>query len=259
MANRLCTYTLDQMSMILAFNRERPEDIFAWNIPEGVAGEWGFNLITPAWYMINGAKWEENGNCLSLTKEYPGMGSFTSEITVEDEYLEGTVRIRNGRNHIVRGIAPGICWSFRKAKNFFPDALDKAYISLGGKLTRLSDTDRHRSLEGVMPVYAVKGAEGPERWRERADNGYGWGLSDDEADNAFIGIESVDGKRATGTFYKNAYHLSFNTKAVWHGCIHSQPFLGPLEPGEEKEVTGRAYLIKGKIGALYERFQEYMK
>ena len=105
-----------------------------------------------------------------------------------------------------------------------------------------------------MPVYSVKGAEGPERWRERVVNGYGWGLSDDEADNAFIGIESTDGKWATGTFYKNAYKLRFNTKALWHGCIHSEPLLGALEPGEEKAVTGRSYIVKGTIEDLYERF-----
>jgi len=255
----LWTFTFEQTSLMLAFNRERPEDVFAWNIPEGVSGEWGFGLIAPAWYMISGAKWQEGENRLSLSKEFPGMGSFSTEVTVEDEYLEGKVRIKNARNHVVGGISPGICWSFRKAKNFYPDALERTYISLGGKLTRICDTDRRRSLEGVMPVYAVKGAKGPERWRERVDNGYGWGLSEDEADDAFIGIESVDGRWATGTFYKDAYHLSFNTKGIWHGCIHSQPFLGTLAPGEEKEATGRAYIIKGSVEDLYKRFLEFMK
>lgn len=90
------------------------------------------------------------------------------------------------------------------------------------------------------------------------DNGYGWGLSDDEADNEFIGIESEDGEWASGTFFRNAYQLSFNTKAIWHG-IHSQPFIEMLKQGEEKEVVSRAYMAKGNIKGLYERIRNFMK
>ena len=254
MAERLCTFALDQTSMILAFNRERPEDIFGWTVPEGVTGEWGFELIKPAWNAIGGSKWEAEEGRLCFFKEYPSVGTLTIDISAADEYLEGVIKIKNNRSHAVRGITPSSCWYFRKTRGFFPDALDRTYISLGGKLTKLVDTDRHCSLDGVMPVYAVKGAEGPEHWRERVANGYGWGLSDDEADNAFIGIESTDGRWATGTFFNNAYRLSFNTKLDWHGCIHSEPFLGTLEPGEEKEVTGRSYIVKGSMEDLYKRF-----
>ena len=254
MTTRLCTYDFNQMSMVMAFNRERPEDIFSWLVPEGVTGEWGFALLKPEWYEIRGSRWEKGDGTLSFFNEHPSEGAFTIDLLVTDEYIESVIKVKNNRPYTVRGITVSSCWSFHKTQKFYPDAVNRTFISLGGKLTRLSDTDRHGSLDGVMPVYAVKGNQGPEHWRERVSNGYGWGLSGDQADNAFIGIESTDGEWATGTFYKNAYRLSFNSKALWHGCIHSEPLLGTLEPGEEKEVTGRSYIIKGTINDLYERF-----
>ena len=257
MAERLCTITGEQSTLMLTFSRKHPEDIFHWTVPEGIFGDWGFSLIAPAWYYVPGAKWQEEGNERFLEKDYPALGAFATEITVEDEYMECRIRVKNNRNYTVNGVGGHVCWGFQKAKRFYPDAMARTYIPIGGKLTKLSETDRSRSFENIMPVYAVKGAEGPENWRDRVDNGYGWGLSDDEVDNSFIGIESKDGTRVSGTFFKDAFKVTFNEKPIWHGCIHSEPYFGTLKAGEEKEVVGRAYIMKGTIKDLYKKFLEY--
>ena len=38
-------------------------------------------------------------------------------------------------------------------------------------------------------------------------------------------------------------------------CIHSNPFWGPLAPGQEKTVHGKIYLFRGDLGAMVARYR----
>ena len=62
-----------------------------------------------------------------------------------------------------------------------------------GKKHMLMDTGIEKSLGGEMPVYEVKGGAGPEGWREKVDNGYGWQLCEPIIGESLIGLSSNDG------------------------------------------------------------------
>jgi len=253
---KLIVYPRWQSTQLLVFDASRPHDIFSWLVPEGMRAEWNFELV-PTWYFVPGAKWLPTASGgLVQHFERPGRGSIRTEITPGDARLDVLMTVRNLGAHPIRHAVGHVCWDWRQARHFNAQALDRTYIEAGGDLTPICETDRSASLDRLMPVYPVRGADGPPHWRERAANGYGWGLSTMEASSAFIGLESIDGAWASGTIFRNAYSLSFNAKPEWHGCIHSEPYLGRIDPGQEAVAEGAVYLVQGTIHDLYARVKE---
>jgi hypothetical protein len=122
----------------------------------------------------------------------------------------------------------------------------------------LLDTGLEKSLGGEMPVYEIKGVEGPALWRDRVDNGYGWQLCKPVIDESLIALGSLDDKWVIGTAALPGYKTSFNTKGVnVHGCIHSEPFFLNVQPGETRTAKVRTFMFKGTPEELIEKYLKF--
>jgi hypothetical protein len=66
---------------------------------------------------------------------------------------------------------------------------------------------------------------------------------------------SEDGKWVLGLAVDRAGSLSFNFQKRT-SCIHSNPAWPLLQPGEEATARGRAYLLKGTLDDLWQRYSE---
>lgn len=247
-----------QSTGLYVLHRDNPDNPMRWIMPESVSGAWGYQLVK-AWYYVPGARWESRpAGGLLLDHRMPGVGRYRVQIEVTHESAEAQLTVWNERSFPVEHVTSCPCWEFRNAPAFYGadpgvEALSRAWIWSGGEASRLADTDRRRSLDGVLPVYPVRGAAGAPGWPERVADGYGWGLSDTIADSPLIGVESADRGWVTGTSWRGAYSLSFNTRPPWHGCIHSLPYLGTIPPGGSVESRGRVWLTRGDIRELSDR------
>jgi len=74
----------------------------------------------------------------------------------------------------------------------------------------------------------------------------------DRATNGVIACISADGSRILATA-SSATHELFEGVYV---CLHSDPFIGGLAPGETKTVTSRLYLLPNDPALLLKRYQQ---
>jgi hypothetical protein len=230
---------------------ELPGEFIRWMVPEAYTyGEQHRGFSSSSYKQLDG-QW-----CSESAFEVGSI--FRITLTPQTKCVSLEILLDNTQG--TRPLPPtswGICADFVNADTFYAkDALTRAFIIVDGNLTPLTATDRSRSLGLEMPVYAVKGMEGFPGWRDKVENGYGWGLSATEADNSFICIASKDGKWVLGTYMDPVSSLSFNTKGTRiHGCIHSNPALPEVPVGASLRVTGRLYLLRGTPDDLWKEVQ----
>jgi hypothetical protein len=124
------------------------------------------------------------------------------------------------------------------------DYLDKCFIFLDGRLTRLP----------TRP-WATKARYTPGQvWRPR---GIGAGdvnprpLSELTPSNGLIGCFSADGKMILASAWE-PYQELFQGVIT---CVHSDFRIGGLAPGETKHIRGKLYLLPADADALLKRYE----
>lgn len=76
-------------------------------------------------------------------------------------------------------------------------------------------------------------------------------ICEDRVANGLIGCISADGKHILATASSTTHEL-FEGVYV---CLHSDPYIGGLAPGETKTVTSRLYLLPNDPDLLLKRYQ----
>ena len=77
-------------------------------------------------------------------------------------------------------------------------------------------------------------------------------ISDIRPANALIGCYSKDGKKLLATAWDSTQEL-FQGVIV---CLHNDPRIGGLKPGESKALSGKVYILENNIPALLARYQK---
>ena len=70
--------------------------------------------------------------------------------------------------------------------------------------------------------------------------------------NGLIGCYSSDGKMILATAWEPTHELFQGVLT----CIHNDPHIGGLEPGETKHVRGKIYIMQNDPDALLERYEK---
>jgi len=238
-------------------------DSVLWLIPEHV-GPWGEDFprvdkgfITHYQEQNPWEKTKDNGLKKICGKE--GVGSCQIYVRAEQDFVEAKLVIQNESKQVWKSAIVMICCHFKEASGFFngniEQTMERSWISIAGRKTRIIDTDRKKSLDQCMPIYFHKKLnEIPQI--EKHDLRYGWSLSSHRPDKPLIAMESIDKKWVLGTCFKEGNRILFNTKVPHHGCIHSDPIIEKLEPGAIIEIKGRIYFLKGTIEEMFERFEQ---
>lgn len=76
-------------------------------------------------------------------------------------------------------------------------------------------------------------------------------ISDIKPANALIGCYSNDGKMLLATAWDSTQEL-FQGVIV---CLHNDPRIGGLKPGETKSLRGKVYILRNDVGALLVRYR----
>jgi len=80
-------------------------------------------------------------------------------------------------------------------------------------------------------------------------------LSGDQPANGLIGCFSADGQWLMATAWDRTHEL-FEGVYV---CLHADPHVGGLGPGESKKIHGRLYLMKNDVDTLLKRYKRDFK
>lgn len=112
-----------------------------------------------------------------------------------------------------------------------------------GERTFLRCGDRWRSVGDL-----VQG-----RWERHRMTGFRFVPEGKDVTEKLMVKESSEGNLALGFAVNLADNVSCNHQ-LWPSCIHSNPFWGELQPGEEKTCCGRVYLVEGCKDDILDRY-----
>lgn len=176
------------------------------------------------------------------------------------DYIDFQITITN---NATAPVGPGLlftCTDFRVISSIGKDddTMNRAYVRVNGEWTKIIDTERTLALDGNIIVYYMKDTPVCSKFPLEEQAPYGWGTSQDRVDHPLIALESKDGQMTVATMTPHPNTLTFNIKSV-HGCIHSNPSIPEIPPGQTRTVLVRTYWAEGNFQQLLPRFEKDLK
>lgn len=238
----------------------RAEDYVRFDCPESIAGggkyKWRLKLRCEG-------RWRR-GSDGSMSCDYRGIpapkgqlkagpwmdedwGLHPIRLVPDETGVDISLQMNNRTNFDWQGVHFAFCVSFRNAPRFYPDAMKRTYMRVGGKWQTIESTDRRNGLEGKIMVYVLDGEPTPEYFHDRPRVDYGWGLGPERPDCDVIGMDSDDGQWTMAVRFDQANVLTFNVLGDHHGCIHSNPSVSSVPAGESVTVRGRVTFAAGRF------------
>jgi hypothetical protein len=120
----------------------------------------------------------------------------------------------------------------------------KSFIFTERGLTKLDDTRRtEEAIYHGGQVYVPKGIN--------LDDVNPRPLCKDSPTNGLIGCFSADDKYILATAFDQTHELFEG----FYVCLHSDPHVGGLKPGETRKIHGKIYFVKNDVPALLKRYE----
>lgn len=251
-ASRAADWSLNGMSFFLT-NRYRmclnlisdrfPQDEFSVNIPEQVFAadgrKGGFIDFQPEWFVSHDRlcfKWDQ-----------PGKAAISVELAPSPLVLGYTINVRNLQEKAWENVCAFPCFNQIDAPAFEDRRMERTFIPVGSKLTRLIDIPRVKSRSGrPFQIFLVEGAG----QKVLPDFGCTNPL---RASGGYMITESRDGRWSVGMACQSPVFL-FNNQEI--SCIHAAPGFGDMAPGEERTRSGEVRFLEGKASELARLFEE---
>jgi len=147
-----------------------------------------------------------------------------------------TLTVSNRLKEPLHDLAAQICLQLSAAPTFRDLTRRHTYFFEDGKPVSFSDLEKRDGYWSARCI--VKGQ--PDRENERSVQHGGRKLSNVSrvlVDDGVICVTSTDGKWTLGTLWENA-HQVFNNPDGALACLHSDPMISHLGPGESSTVRG---------------------
>ncbi len=125
------------------------------------------------------------------------------------------------------------------------DYFNKCFIFTKDGLTMMNST--HRETEGFYTPGQVYVPEGIDLADVNPRP-----ISRTRPSNGLIGCFSPDGKTILATAWEPTHELFQGVLE----CIHNDPHIGGLEPGETKHVRGKIYIVESGAAELLKRYRQ---
>jgi hypothetical protein len=146
-----------------------------------------------------------------------------------------------------------LCLQFTKANRFMDRDLSQTLFRSNGEFIAVKDTDFVRETGDKSPHCAHLLRQDD---LSRFSGDAAVHFADRElSDCSLIVRSSTDSQRHVAVAWENALHVSYNLNRELN-CIHSNPRIGALEPGESIALRGKIYLFTGTREELYRRYLE---
>ena len=252
MNNNIYLIAQNQSTSVHIFNTERPLQPLQWLLPENITYFQMSHLRMP------GALWQElvPNKSYIMEKEEPGVGSCTTRVWTEEDYVEAELAIVNNSGQEMRDVIGDVCCGIRNSADLMTDAMENGYVKTHGQYRRVVDTDRSTSKNGVMPNYQVTGTPLCPKWEHSHTTDYGFGLSPDTAESSMVLMHNGNNRAWVATFFTSANELWFNVLEPWHGCMHSNAFRSILPHKQTWKIRGRIYYHNGTLEEMVEKYEK---
>jgi len=173
----------------------------------------------------------------------PGRGAFGLSLRAEADAIDMRLFVRNDTNRRQGPIDWAFCAIALESPALRNPQHDRIFIFDGDRLRSLVDLNGKPGLSivqiagagGFMSHLHVPLRQCPVISRE-----------------SVILVESSDGKHAAALGFEQSY-TSYG--CIGNLCFHADPYFGMLEPGQEKQMHGKLYLIEGSASDALDRYR----
>jgi hypothetical protein len=179
---------------------------------------------------------------LSADCNVEGKGRFTLSLRGEKDFVDIRLSVRNDLPRPMGPINWHFCTSTYESPSLRNPEHDRTYLYDGQRLRSI------RELDGVdgFYIYSVAGDQGfrPEIHKTLTSGSI-------EAQESIMIMEGRDSRHATAIAFEQSCDC-FGCRS--NMCIHADPYFGTIEPGREKQMRGRLYLIEGDANDVFNRY-----
>ena len=216
-----------------------PRDTFLLMLPECLFEKSGYFFWCAE--LSASAAWQAHGaNEAIRTAATPGAAEYQTRLTCHPGMLTLSLSIRNLSQERWRQAGGVVCLRLWEAPTFADGELVRTYMRSAGDFVSLADTDRSYGnpnfnaylRSGVGPLAAW--AEPTALWTPRRE----------VPDDGFVATVARDGSGVVAMFWEPFHDIGCNASEQFR-CIHSNPMVGDLEPGETATCRGCICVLKG--------------
>jgi hypothetical protein len=196
------------------------------------------------------ARWSRDGSSVRQTSQVPRLYSYTLFIKPAIDKMDLQIQLTNESPNSWENTVLPACFQLNESPSFCDWEGERTFVVVDGRYRAITQTNR------VEPVrwqnYLLTERELP------LQNGLVYGhqpLSPQRVSNGLIGVLSKDGRSVAGVIWNCVGYVFYNQHPDFC-CIHSQPLLGHMKPGQTKRVKGTFYLLDGGMKELEAKARE---
>jgi len=196
----------------------------------------------PPWHI------SPDGRTAYYRVESPHLPGVIVEVRLTGQAHQAVIwmKVTNNSRKTLPRIKPLLCFQYRWLRGF-PGDLDEnfnySYVMVEGKAVRLADLSTERPAAQAVVAY-VKGCSQHDCDKFARSRG---GLAAEQVDAAVAAVTSKDGRRKVILGFAPGKSILSNALIP---CLHADPLLGDLAPGESVEVSGVVIFTEGDLKPL---------
>lgn len=172
------------------------------------------------------------------------------------EFVEIRVSVTNNSVITFHDLYAHMCLHVRENPLMYDPSMERTFVQINNERIAMNQTDTADSIGGVMPAYFPRAVSPEDRWLPERLRSYGWAISGDVVDSPLAAIVSKDGRSVVGLWFEPFHYVIGNCRKPYHGCIHSEPSFGTLDPGQTASATGRLYVSNGTIEEVWKEMND---
>ena len=187
-----------------------------------------------------------SANCI-----VPGKGRFQLELTVHEDTIDIDLTVRNDLDRPMEYIDWYFCPLAFEAPSIGDPKLERTYLFDGERLRQMGKM-KHGGKK--VEVYAIGGEPGSDGFVPPLHAPPHHPRGAVEAKAPIILVESVSATHTVALAFERGHSIY---SSPGNRCFHADPYFGmKLQPGEERKVRGKLYLMKGSAMEALSRIRK---
>ncbi len=235
---------------------EFPGEVFRIIIPEVISE--AREAIIP-YQDKPSSQWEIRENIARHSLQISNTVQMEATVRFGEEQIETRVKVTNRSQRTWDKVSTFTCFAYHTAPSFDDPQLTRTYLPVDGKWKSISDLfAEHNPGKSEMTFFPVAGSDRLEDFwicREFIRQRHPQILS-----KGCACVVSSDGKWIAGMATDRAAYI-FNNRGSeentgsednWR-CLHANPLIGRVAPGETAEGTSMVYVFRGTLASFMKR------
>ncbi|MHC4442988.1 MAG: hypothetical protein ACYTF1_18995 [Planctomycetota bacterium] len=237
MKSRIILKPQQKTENLIVVSADMPGQIFNYHIPEAIGStdvaDTYFSTADkkparPDWTPMSDGGW-------TYRWTQPQVCSFTVEAVPREDYVDVRIKLKNLSEKNWPESAAFSCYNFNKAIQFSDFEGTRTFLLVDGQWKSLIQIERKDSPRPLVQLFYVKGKPQPLGCVEH------FKATSPVRPAGVFAVRSYDGKSVTAVTADKSLYLFHNLE---YSCIHCCPGFGPLQPGQQAEVTNRVFIVK---------------